>query len=91
MTEIIIISECWKGNRSAFKELYQLLSPPMMIICRRYMGGSPFLKDVFQEAFIKICGSLDRFPAVVRCNDRLLSLQNAVTGKSRFFKRRTSE
>ena len=61
MTEKNIISECRKGNRSAFKELYELLSPPMMIICRRYMGGSPFLKDVFQEAFIKIYSSLDRF------------------------------
>lgn len=61
MTEKNLIRECRKGNRSAFKELYDLLSPPLMLICRRYMGGSPYLKDVFQEAFIKIYNSLDKF------------------------------
>ena len=61
MTETELIRECRKGNRSAFKELYDLLSERMMLICRRYIGDSPYLKDVFQEAFVKIYKGLDKF------------------------------
>jgi len=61
MTEQDLIKECKKGSRPAFRELYDLLSPPLMLICRRYLGSSPFLKDVFQEAFVKIYKGLDGF------------------------------
>ncbi len=56
-----IIALCKKGDRSAQKTLYDLLSPKMFAICHRYMGDKESAEDVLQEGFIVLFSKLDSY------------------------------
>lgn len=53
-----LIKTCLDGNQKARKELYDLYSPQMMSICRRYMKDEEEAKDVFQQAFFSVYKNL---------------------------------
>jgi len=49
-----IVIGCIHHSPSAQKELYQKYAPKMKSICLRYIGDKEEVKDVLQEAFVKI-------------------------------------
>lgn len=61
MNEKLIISNILNGKKNASKDLYDLLSPIVMGICKRYIGKNDSCNDVFQESFIKIFNSIGNF------------------------------
>lgn len=61
MTEKELAGRCREGDETAFKELYDSLSPMLMAVCKRYLGFSPYVKDVFQDGFVAIIDSFSKF------------------------------
>jgi RNA polymerase sigma-70 factor (ECF subfamily) len=49
-----LIADCLKNKRTAFKELYDLMSPKMFAICLRYADNYHTAEDLLQEGFIKV-------------------------------------
>ncbi|MCP4124031.1 MAG: RNA polymerase sigma factor [Bacteroidetes bacterium] len=49
-----LIQGCLQKQRSAQKELYDLMSPRMFAICRRYADSYQTAEDLLQEGFIKV-------------------------------------
>ena len=87
MDEREIVERCRKGDQTAFRELYDTLSPQLISICRRYLGNTRDAEDVFQEGFVKIVngiggfsyrgsGSLSAWAAKVMINSALSQLRN---------------
>lgn len=56
-----IIYKCIEGNPRAQRELFDLLSPKMMTVCKRYMDSIDEAEDVFQMAFVKVFNNLKDF------------------------------
>ncbi len=50
-----------RGDRGAMKDFYDAYSGYLTAVCSRYVGGRDDVKDVLQESFIKIFGSIGRF------------------------------
>ena len=49
-----LIEACIKGERSAQRELYDLFSKKMYVVCLRYTKSQQEAEDVLQESFIKV-------------------------------------
>lgn len=49
-----LIEACVKGERSAQRELYDLFSKKMYVVCLRYTKSQQEAEDVLQESFIKV-------------------------------------
>ena len=49
-----LIEACVKGDRLAQKELYNLFSDRMYMVCLRYTKSQQEAEDVLQESFIKV-------------------------------------
>lgn len=60
-TEERLLTRLRKGDRKAQRELYDRLSPAAMAVAMRYVGNSDSVRDVLQEAFVKILTSVDGF------------------------------
>lgn len=56
-----IVSQCLKGDRKAQKELYSLLGPTLMGLCRRYMANQEDAEDALMESFVSIFTHLDTY------------------------------
>ena len=56
-----LIEKCVAGNRKAEKQLYELLSVPMMGVCLRYMKSREDAEDVLLEGFYKAFKGLKKF------------------------------
>ncbi len=63
MGEAQYIELCRKGDRRAFKQLYQEYAPYLYTICRRYGVGEAECPDMLQEVFAEVFTSIDRFDA----------------------------
>jgi len=53
-----LIEACVKGERSAQRELYDLFSKRMYLVCLRYTKSQMEAEDVLQDAFIKVFNNL---------------------------------
>ncbi len=52
---------CKAEDRAAQRELYELLSQPLLAICYRYIGHRDQAEDLMHDAFIKIFGAMGKF------------------------------
>lgn len=59
--EIDLIEACKKGDKVAFKALYDKHADTMYAICLRYMNNTDEAKDALQEGFIKVYRNLEKF------------------------------
>lgn len=53
-----LIEACVKGERSAQRQLYDLFSKRMYLVCLRYTKSQMEAEDVLQESFIKVFNNL---------------------------------
>ncbi len=58
-----ILEGCQNGKQEYQEKLYQLFYGKMMVISLRYAKDSEEAKDILQEGFIKIFGSIKNFKA----------------------------
>ena len=56
-----LIQKCCDGNRTAYRELYELYVGELMAIALRYMKTKQEAEDVLQDAFIKAFKNLASF------------------------------
>lgn len=59
--EIKLLEQIRHGDKKAMKELYCHYSGYLNAVCSRYMACDEDVRDVLQECFIKIFGSIDKF------------------------------
>lgn len=56
-----IIKDCQKDNKQAQKQLYELLSPQMFGICRRYAQDFTEAEDILHDGFVKIFMNISKY------------------------------
>lgn len=56
-----IIAGCIAGNRSCQSDLYNLLSPKMMIVCLRYSKNLEEAEEILQDGFIRVFKFISQF------------------------------
>lgn len=56
-----LIDQCLKNDRRGHQRVYELFYGKMMAVCMRYTKNTDQAKDILQDGFIKVFGSLDRF------------------------------
>ncbi len=56
-----LLERCAASDRHAQKELYELFSGKMFMICLRYCKSRLEAEDVLQEAFIKVFKNIENF------------------------------
>ena len=61
MEEQTLSEYCRKGNEAARKELYEKYANRLFGICLRYVCNTDAAKDIFQNGFLKIYQSFDKF------------------------------
>lgn len=59
--EYELVQRCCDGNRTAYRELYELYAGELMAIALRYMKSTQEAEDVLQETFIKVFKNLASF------------------------------
>ena len=53
-----LIEACIKGDRQAQRNLYDLFSKRMYVVCLRYTKSQQEAEDVLQDSFIKVFNNL---------------------------------
>jgi len=53
-----LVEACVKGERSAQRQLYDLFSKRMYLVCLRYTKSQMEAEDVLQESFIKVFNNI---------------------------------
>lgn len=56
-----MIEGCRRGDRKAQRELYDRFAPKMLVVCKRYMGGTEAAEDVLQDGFLTVFLKLDQY------------------------------
>ncbi len=56
-----LVEQSIKGNRSAQKRIYDVLSGKMLAVCLRYMGDRETAEDVLQDGFVTLFTKLDTY------------------------------
>lgn len=56
-----IVQRCKKGDRAAWKELYDIFAPQMLVVCHRYSPSGDVARDLLHDGFIKIFSKIDSF------------------------------
>ncbi|RXG14012.1 RNA polymerase sigma-70 factor (ECF subfamily) [Leeuwenhoekiella aestuarii] len=56
-----LIKKAAKGDREAQRRLYELHSPKMLSVCRRYLKDSMQAEEAMCNGFLKVFKNLDRF------------------------------
>lgn len=59
--DLQLITDCVAGNRTAQRQLYDQLLPPLEMVGRRYLRTEHYLQDVLQESFVSIFKNLRQF------------------------------
>lgn len=59
--EYEIVKKCLKGDRDAFKQLYEENCNWLFAVCLRYLSNKEDAEDVLQESFVQIYRKLDTF------------------------------
>ncbi len=60
-TDINLIKEILKGNKTAFRDLYKRYAKGHMLTCLRYVKNRAEAEDVLQESYIKIFKQLKSY------------------------------
>lgn len=58
-----LIAACQQGQRTAQKRIYELFSPKMLNICRRYAKNREHAQDLMHDGFIKVFLNIGKFRA----------------------------
>lgn len=61
MVEQELVNQCVQGDNEARRELYELYSPRILSLCRRYAAGFEEAEDLMQDAFVKIFRVFGKF------------------------------
>lgn len=56
-----LISGCKKGDRKSQKQLFEILGPKFLSICKRYMKNAEDAEDALIQGFYKIFSKIDQF------------------------------
>jgi RNA polymerase sigma factor (sigma-70 family) len=56
-----LIHKCTKGERHFQKELYELMTPKMFVVCLRYSKNREDAEEILQEGFMKVFENLNQF------------------------------
>jgi len=56
-----LIDACIKGDREAQKDLYDIFSKKMYMVCLRYTKAQQEAEDVLQESFVKVFRNLKTY------------------------------
>jgi RNA polymerase sigma-70 factor (ECF subfamily) len=56
-----LIDGCMNGERRSQQRVYELFYGKMMAVCMRYTKNADQAKDILQDGFIKVFGSMDQF------------------------------
>ncbi len=56
-----LIEACIKGDRMAQRNLYDIFSKRMFMVCLRYTKSQPEAEDVLQDSFIKVFKNLKSY------------------------------
>lgn len=56
-----LIDGCIQGDRRAQQRVYELFYGKMMAVCMRYTKNTDQAKDILQDGFIKLFGSIGQF------------------------------
>ena len=59
--EIRLIRAAVEGDNQAVKSLYEAHIGYLTAVCSRYIADDEDVRDILQESFVRIFGSLDRF------------------------------
>jgi RNA polymerase sigma-70 factor (ECF subfamily) len=59
--EIDLVTRMAEGDRAAMRMFYDDYSGYLTVVCSRYVTARDDVKDVLQDSFIKIFGSMGRF------------------------------
>lgn len=60
-SEQTLAAHACRGDRSAVRAVYDRYAPLLAAVCARYINDTDDAKDVLQESFIKIFGSMSSF------------------------------
>ncbi len=61
MDELELSVRCSRGDRLAYKELYNTYADLLMGVCYRYVGDADIANDLLHDGFIKIFTSIHTF------------------------------
>ena len=56
-----MIKGCLKGDKKSQRALYDIFSPLMLSICRRYISDHDMAQDIMIRAFMKVFDNLEKF------------------------------
>lgn len=56
-----VIQGCLKGDKLAFRQLYERFASRMLGVCYRYCKNSDDAHDVMQDGFVKVFSALQKF------------------------------
>lgn len=56
-----LIDGCLTGERRSQQRVYEMFYGKMMAVCMRYTKNADQAKDILQDGFIKVFGSVDQF------------------------------
>lgn len=60
-TDERLAKQCKKGDRKAQRELYDMYSPIMLGVCRRYVQTVEDAEEVLSNAFMKVFRKIDQY------------------------------
>ena len=61
MEEQELAEQCKRGNRTAYKELYECYAGRLLGVCLRYVSNRERAEDLLHDGFLKIFASFDKF------------------------------
>ena len=59
--EVKLIKACTKGHRQAQRQLYDMFSSDMYVVCLRYCKNDEEAQDILQESFVKVFKNISSF------------------------------
>ena len=60
-TNVHLIEECRRGNRTAQLALYKQFAQRLYVACLRIVGNVPEAEEAMQDSFLKIFTRLDQY------------------------------
>ena len=61
MEEKELAEHCKRGDRAAYKELYERYAGRLMGVCLRYVGQRDVAEDLLHDGFLRLFDSFDKF------------------------------
>ena len=61
MEEQALAERCKRGDRAAYKELYERYAGRLLGVCLRYAGRQEVAEDLLHDGFLRIFSSFDKF------------------------------